>query len=118
MTGPLRLVPAADDFATDVVPIARGADDTVEIPIPRLLPPVAPARPRAHRARQAPRSGWLIGLVLASALVTLPLLVKLLTEVGGPLLVAAVGWAVFSPPVAFVIGRAIRMAAGRTDVSR
>lgn len=67
----LHLVPAADEFATDV--IDGELDYTREIEAPWLLPPV----PRSTLARRVTRSpfaedvkryGWLVGLILAGLL--------------------------------------------------
>lgn len=75
MLPPFRLVPAADDFATDVL---RPIDDTVEIPAVRPLPPVpAPRRQPGLRAE-----AWLVVAALDALLIAI--------AVGAPALAALV----------------------------
>lgn len=68
----LRLLPGADDWPTDDMPALTG-DQTREIPLLHLLPPVPPATVvrRVARSRFADdlrQYGWLVGLILAGLL--------------------------------------------------
>lgn len=67
MTPSLRLVPTADDFATDRI---DPLEDTVEIERIRELPPV-PAPPPRRRERSRRDDACLVALVVIAFLVAL-----------------------------------------------
>jgi hypothetical protein len=82
MTRSLHLVPAADDFATDVVPLFE-LDDTVEFPVVPPVPAPRPRRCRTERPRVVRERGWVAGLLLAAVLMYLLVVVPALPSLVG-----------------------------------
>ncbi|TKJ25264.1 hypothetical protein [Blastococcus sp. CCUG 61487] len=69
MLAPLRLVPGADDFRTDLLGPVRD-DDTVEIPRIPHLPPVPAPRPRPEPGSDAAhRFVWLTAAVVLALVI-------------------------------------------------